>query len=109
MSKSKRKQHQPFTILIVPTLVNKERVYPTKGILIKKADNQFYVYNLETGLFTSWFFGAISVAFGIWTAWGGGELNLEYGIFSGAQIIIGLFFFIYGLTADKKKKKTYTR
>ncbi|WP_053056734.1 hypothetical protein [Tenacibaculum mesophilum] len=97
------KHHQPFKILTQPTLVNKEQVYPNKGVLIKKANDEFYIYDLESSLFTSKVFGAIAVACGIWFLNNDG-LEISDIIFSTSIILIGLFFFIYGLTANKKKK-----
>ena len=103
MNKQKKPPYQPLSITTIPTTINKEQVYPNKGVLIKKANDEFYIYDLESSLFTSKVFGAIALAFGIWTA-SGNNLGWKYSTLAALQIIGGLFFFIYGLTADKKKK-----
>ena len=36
------KHHQPFKILTQPTLVNVERVYPSRKYVIKEANHKFY-------------------------------------------------------------------
>ncbi len=103
MSKQRKSYHQPFTILTTPTLVNNEDVYPNKGILILEANDGFYKVEGKTTLKVSRNLGAIAVAFGVYgSQLGGGELY-QY-VFIYCVIAIGLFFFIYGLTAKKEKK-----
>ncbi|GGX34894.1 hypothetical protein [Aquimarina muelleri] len=98
MSK-KKSRHQPHRIQVTPTLINN----PNKGVIILEANDLFYKLEGTSILSVSWFFGAIAVAFGIWTA-NSDDIDWYYGIFSFLQISIGLFFFIYGLTAKKEKK-----
>ncbi len=100
---SKNKGIQPFHILNEPSLVNKEKVSPSKGAIITLVNDKIYAVEMTHLTWVSWFLGAIVIACGIWFL-SNDDIDLYYGIFSIVIILIGLFFFIYGLTADKKKK-----
>ena len=76
MSKANSSQQQ-FLIYEKPTLVNKERVYPNKGTLIKKADDQFYIYNLEAGVFVIWTLGLLAFIFGFWVLSMGNKVTIK--------------------------------
>ncbi|WP_438712294.1 hypothetical protein ACSTS3_07910 [Aquimarina muelleri] len=102
MSK-KNSRHQPHRIQTNPSIVNTEDVYPSKGILILEANDLFYKVKGKNVLKVSRNLGAIAVACGIWFL-NNDDIDWYYGIFSFLQISIGLFFFIYGLTAKKEKK-----
>jgi len=99
----KKSHHQPFTILRIPTLVNKERVYPNKGILINEANDERYIYDMTSALAVSWIFGILSVLSGLFII-SNDDIDFYYGTFSVLLIIIGLFFVIYGFTAKKENK-----
>ncbi|SNR14448.1 hypothetical protein [Tenacibaculum jejuense] len=100
------KHEQPFKISIKPTLVNKERVYPNKGTLILKADDQFYVYDRSTILSVTSFFGFLAIGYCLFYFFGTNEpFVFRRDWFEILLIIIGLFLIIYSFTADKKKKR----
>lgn len=95
--------HQEFIIRENPSIVNSEDVYPNKGILILEANDRFYKVKGNNILKVCRNLGAIAVACGIWFL-SNDDLDLYYGIFSVLVLLIGLFFFIYGLTAKKENK-----
>ncbi|XRE43669.1 hypothetical protein ACIVBQ_001873 [Tenacibaculum discolor] len=98
------KHHQPFKILTTPTLVNVERVYPSRKYVIKEANDKFYKTDEMTLPKVYGFFGLLMLGFGLvllrYEHIGFWEYFQTYSL-----ILIGSFLFIYRLTVKSKHKE----
>ncbi|UTD13951.1 hypothetical protein HER15_11960 [Tenacibaculum mesophilum] len=97
------KHHQPFKILTQPTLVNVERVYPSRKYVIKEANHKFYRTDEMTLPKVYGFFGLLGIFCGIWFL--DGKFNWKEDSLSVFLIILGSFLFIYRLTVKSKHKE----
>ncbi|MEQ3498677.1 hypothetical protein ABMY20_02845 [Tenacibaculum sp. SSH1-16] len=97
------KHHQPFKILTQPTLVNVERVYPSRKYVIKEANDKFYRTDEMTLPKVYGFFGLLGIFCGIWFL--DGKFNWKEDSLSVFLIILGSFLFIYRLTVKSKHKE----
>ncbi|MEQ3498680.1 hypothetical protein ABMY20_02860 [Tenacibaculum sp. SSH1-16] len=97
------KHHQPFKILTSPTLVNVERVYPSRKYVIKEANDKFYRTDEMTLPKVYGFFGLLGIFCGIWFL--DGKFNWKEDSLSVFLIILGSFLFIYRLTVKSKHKE----
>ncbi|WP_281979994.1 hypothetical protein [Tenacibaculum mesophilum] len=98
------KHHQPFKILTQPTLVNVERVYPSRKYVIKEANDKFYRTDEMTLPKVYGFFGLLGIFCGIWLL-NSNDIDIYYGSFSVLMILVGSFLFIYRLTVKSKHKE----
>ncbi|WP_047790712.1 hypothetical protein [Tenacibaculum mesophilum] len=97
------KHHQPFKILTQPTLVNVERVYPSRKYVIKEANDKFCRTDEMTLPKVYGFFGLLGIFCGIWFL--DGKFNWKEDSLSVFLIILGSFLFIYRLTVKSKHKE----